>query len=74
MNDRYFAYTFDQYLYQSGRDPKEGFGLFGMFAISDGNPNRLYWQGHAGLGGTGLIPGRSRDKWGVGYSPPRVPI
>jgi porin len=63
----YFAYTFDQYLYQSKENPKEGFGLFGQFGISDGNPNRLYWSGHVGVGGTGLIPGRSRDNWGVGY-------
>jgi porin len=63
----YFAYTFDQYLYQSRKNPKEGVGLFGQFGISDGNPNRLYWSGHIGLSGTGLIPGRSRDNWGVGY-------
>ena len=67
-NDRYyFAYTFDQYLYQSKRNPREGFGLFGQFGISDGNPNRLYWSGHVGIGGTGMIPGRSLDNWGVGY-------
>jgi porin len=67
-NDRYyFAYTFDQYLYQSKQNPKEGFGLFGQFGISDGNPNRLYWSGHVGVGGTGLIPGRSLDNWGMGY-------
>ena len=67
-NDRYyFAYTFDQYLYQSRQNPKEGFGLFGQFGISDGNPNRLHWSGHVGVSGTGLIPGRSRDNWGVGY-------
>ena len=67
-NDRYyFAYTFDHYLYQSKANPKEGFGLFGQFGISDGNPNRLYWSGHVGVGGAGLIPGRSRDNWGVGY-------
>jgi porin len=63
----YFAYTFDQYLYQSKDNPKEGFGLFGQFGVSDGNPNRLYWSGHVGVGGTGLIPGRSRDNWGFGY-------
>jgi len=67
-NERhYFAYTFDQYLYQSKENPREGFGLFGQFGISEGNPNRLYWSGHVGVGGTGLIPGRSRDNWGVGY-------
>jgi Glucose-6-phosphate dehydrogenase, C-terminal domain/Carbohydrate-selective porin, OprB family len=38
----YFAYTFDQYLYQSKANSKESVGLFGQFGISDGNPNRLY--------------------------------
>lgn len=66
-NRYYFAYLFDHYFYQSDEDPKEGVGLFGQFGISDGNPNRLYWSAHVGLGGTGLIPGRSRDNWGVGY-------
>jgi len=67
-NDRYyFAYTFDQYLYQSKENPREGFGLFGQFGISDGNPNRLYWSGHVGVGGVDLIPCRSRNNLGVGY-------
>jgi porin len=67
-NDRYyFGYTFNQYLYQSEASPKEGVGLFGQFGISDGNPNPLYWSGFVGVGGTGLIPGRSRDNWGFGY-------
>ncbi|MGZ8096555.1 MAG: carbohydrate porin [Methylobacter sp.] len=66
-NRYYFAYNFDQYLYQSKANPKEGIGLFGQFGISDGNPNRLQWLAIAGVGGTGLIPGRSRDNWGVGY-------
>ena len=34
----YFAYLFDQYLYQDD-ESQEGFGLFGQFGISDGNPN-----------------------------------
>jgi porin len=63
----YFAYTFDQYLYQSKENPKEGVGLFGQFEISDGNPNKLYWMVFGGLGGTGMIPGRSLDNWGLGY-------
>ena len=67
-NGRYnFAYYFDQYLYQSKANPKEGVGLFGQFGISDGNPNRLQFLAIAGVGGTGLIPGRSLDNWGVGY-------
>jgi porin len=66
-NRYYFSYTFDQFLYQSERNPKEGVGLFGQFGISDGNPNVLYWMAFGGVGGTGLIPGRSLDKWGAGY-------
>jgi porin len=66
-NRYYFNYTFDQYLYQSEENPKEGVGLFGQFGISDGNPNKLYWMAFGGVGGTGLIPGRSRDNWGAGY-------
>jgi len=63
----YFAYLFDQYLYQSKENPKEGVGLFGQFGISDGNPNKLYWMAFGGVGGRGLIPGRSRDNWGAGF-------
>lgn len=63
----YFAYSFDQYLYRVSENSKEGFGLFGQFGISDGNPNRLYWAALVGIGGTGLIPGRSRDNWGIAY-------
>ena len=63
----YLAYTVDQYLYRSKTNPKEGVGLFGQFEISDGNPNYLHWMAFGGLGGTGLIPGRSLDNWGLGY-------
>ena len=66
-NRYYFAYLFDQYLYQSKENPKEGVGLFGQFGISDGNPNKLYWMAFGGVGGRGLIPGRSRDNWGAGF-------
>jgi porin len=63
----YFAYTIDQFLYQSKTNPKEGVGLFGQFEVSDGNPNPLKWMAFGGIGGTGLIPGRSHDNWAVGY-------
>jgi len=63
----YVAYTFDNWLYQSKENPKEGFGIFGQFAISDGNPNWLHWLAFGGFGGTGLIPGRPIDNWGIGY-------
>jgi porin len=63
----YFAYSFDQYLYRASENSKEGFGVFGQVGISDGNPNRLYLSAHLGIGGTGLIPGRSEDNWGIAY-------
>ena len=62
----YFAYGFDQSLYQSAH-PGEGCGLFGNFGVSDGNPNGLRWSMYFGIGGTGLIRRGSRDRWGVGY-------
>jgi porin len=63
----YLAYTIDQYLYRSKTNPKEGIGLFGQFEISDGNPNYLHGMAFGGLGGTGMIPGRNLDNWGIGY-------
>jgi porin len=63
----YFSYTLDQYLFRSKESPEEGVGLFGQFEISDGNPNWLHWMAFGGVGGTGLVPGRSQDNWGVGY-------
>jgi porin len=67
-DDRYhFSYSFDQALYRVSENSKEGFGIFGSFGISDGNPNKLYWSALVGIGGTGMIPGRSEDKWGIAY-------
>jgi porin len=62
-DDRYcFAYSFDQFLYQSKENPKEGVGLFGPLGISEGNLNPLKWQAVGGVGGTASIssPLRSR--------------
>jgi porin len=63
----YYAYSFDQTLVQPQDRPGESLGLFGLFGVSDGNPNGLYWSFLMGVGGKGLVPGRSRDNWGVGY-------
>ena len=62
----YFAWAFDQRLYASPSNPEEGFGLFGQFGISDGNPTRLYWSALGGVSGTGMVPGRPADNWGLG--------
>ena len=61
-----FAWTFDQRLYASPTNPAEGFGLFGQFGISDGNPTRLYWSLLGGVSGTGMVPGRPDNTWGLG--------
>ena len=63
----YFAWIFDQQLYRAPGSANEGFGLFGQLGVSDGNPNGLRWSLLTGIGGKGLIPGRSKDNWGIGY-------
>ena len=44
-----------------------GWGFFGEFGLSDGNPTVQQWAGLAGLGGTSPLPARNDDRWGVGY-------
>ena len=63
----YFAYAFEQTLWRDANDPKKAWGLFGQASISDANPNPIGWSALGGIGGTSPIPGRERDKFGVGY-------
>ncbi|MGQ0455566.1 MAG: carbohydrate porin [Hyphomicrobium sp.] len=64
----YFSYSFQQYLYQSPSNPQQGWGLFGQYATSDGNPNPLDSSWFVGIGGNNtLIAGREQDRWGVAY-------
>ena len=63
----YFAYSFQQYLYQSPANPQQGWGVFGQFGVSDGNPNPLETNSIVGIGGTGTLPSRPIDRWGVAY-------
>jgi porin len=60
-------YNFDQYLWVSRSNANTWLGIFGMFGISDGNPNPIRWNATFGIGGGGLIPGRERDRFGLGY-------
>ena len=62
----YFAYSFQQYLWQSKEDPKQGWGVFGQYAMSDGNPNPIHQSWYLGVGGSSFIPGRDLDLWGIG--------
>lgn len=63
----YFSASVQQYLYQDPDDPSVGWGFFADAAISDGNPNPFRWHFYGGLAGNSPIPGRSVDRWGVGY-------
>jgi porin len=61
------SYAFQQYLVQSPDDPNIGWGLFGLATLSDGNPNPVRWSTLVGFAGNNLLPGRTDDKWGVGF-------
>jgi len=61
----FFAVSIQQYLYQDANDPKRGWGFFGEFGFSDGNPTLQQWMGYFGLGGTSPLPTRAADRWGI---------
>jgi porin len=59
-------FTAHQYLaYDEGT--KRGWGAFGMFGLTDGNPNFIDVLAHAGFAGNVPIRGRERDTFGLGY-------
>jgi porin len=60
-------YNFDQYLYERQKGSGQGIGIFGRFGVSDGNPNPMHFFFSIGAGGKGIIPGRSIDRYGIGY-------
>jgi porin len=60
-----FYYNFDQYLYEPRRE--QGVGIFGRFGASDGDANPVHYIYSIGVGGKGVIPGRSLDSFGLGY-------
>jgi porin len=51
-------YSFDQYFWQPGGDPKRGIGLYFTFGASDGNPNPIQYFYNLGIGGNGVVPER----------------
>lgn len=60
-------YNFDQYLYEPNKGSGQGLGIFGRFGASDGNPNPVHYFYSLGVGGKGVVPGRSLDSFGIGY-------
>jgi porin len=61
------AFQFTHLLRQNPTNPREGWGLFFKAAIADGNPNPFQRSLVLGLGGKGLISGRSQDSFGLGF-------
>jgi porin len=67
-----FYYNFDQYLYVEHEDKPQGdspqgVGVFGRFGLADDDTNPVEWLFNIGIGGKGIIPGRDRDTFGLGY-------
>jgi porin len=60
-------YDFDQYLYTCPNDKDQGFGLFGSFGWGNPKYNPINTFYSVGLGGKGVVPERSKDRYGVGY-------
>ena len=60
-------YNFDQYLYEPNKGSGQGAGVFGRLGASDGNPNPIHYFYSMGVGGKGIVPGRSNDRFGLGY-------
>ena len=60
-------YNFDQFLYETDKNAGNGFGVFGRFGASAGNPIPTQYFYSIGFGGKGMIPGRSSDRFGIGY-------
>ncbi len=60
-------YNFDQYLWVCPTDPDSYLGAFGMFGLSDGDPNPVRWNATVGLGAGGFVPCRKQDTAGAAY-------
>jgi porin len=63
----FLGFAFDQYLFQNSDNLREGWGIFGQIGMSDGNPTPIDWSWLVGVGGTSPVPGRHRDKFGIGF-------
>jgi porin len=61
------SYYFTQNLYQSASNSEKGWGIFGLYTLSDGNPTPIKWSMLAGLAGYNLFEERKDDRWGIGF-------
>jgi porin len=60
-------YNFDQFVYTIPGKPDEGFGIFGRIGLADPKTNAIEQFYSFGLGGQGVLEGRDRDRFGLGY-------
>jgi porin len=60
-------YQFDQFLWSPAGDPARGVGVFFRFGASDGDPNPVKYHFSTGVEGKGIVPGRPRDTFGIGW-------
>ena len=61
------TYFFEQSLFASSEHPKQAFGVFGQFGITDGIGSFADLYMVLGLGGSSPFAKRPHDKWGAGY-------
>ena len=60
-------YNFDQFVYTTEADGSQGIGIFGRIGFGDRNTNILEQLYSVGVGGVGMLPGRERDRFGIGF-------
>jgi porin len=60
-------YNYDQLLYHEKNDARQGLGYFIRLGIADKKSNPIDFFYSFGVSGTGVIPGRDRDTFGIGY-------
>lgn len=58
--------SFQQYLHQDPAIPGRGWGVFGEFNVTDGNPNPMEWSASLGVAGNDIIASRPDDSFGLG--------
>jgi porin len=62
------VYSFEQFLWQPAGDHKRGIGMFFSAGVSDGRANPIEYSYSLGLVGKGVVPGRPRDDFGIGWA------
>jgi len=67
-NESWSLYSnFYQSLMVDRCNKNRGWGVFGLFGISDGNPNPIKYVANIGIGGTNLSNARRNDRFGAGF-------